>query len=178
MGMDEGRWIIRFSNRREYKMVIVKFRDGEKMISGVLLGKYKRPHNEVYAVKKKFLWKTKTIWKSRTLTTSVYAIFIPWKHQEKELIEVDEKYIIDPDTIQIDEEWIHVDKFTSETNELYGNIGWKGSVDIHNFAGYKFMYDNNSFIMNLSCHEWYDALTVVYQHMPQLLNADLDNKEE
>ena len=91
------------------------------MINGILLGKYQRPHDEVYSVNKRFLWKTKTVYKHKTLNTPLYLIFIPWRHQEKELVEVDKKYIITPETIQMEESWIHVDQFTSERPEYYGN---------------------------------------------------------
>jgi hypothetical protein len=27
-------------------------------------------------------------------------------------------------------------------------------------------------------HDWWEPLTIIYQNIPQLLNMDLDNKEE
>ena len=54
---------------RSNKMVIIKFHYNERIVSGVLLGRYLRPHDEVYAVKKKFLWKNKFIYKHKTLNT-------------------------------------------------------------------------------------------------------------
>ena len=159
-------------------MVIIQFHYNERIISGILLGKYQRPHDEVYSVKKRFLWKTKIIYKHKTLNTPLYLIFIPWKHQEKELIEVDEKYIINPETIQMDEIWINVDKFTSERSESYDNHSWSESVEVNNFIGYKFIYENNDFLINVCLHDWWEPLTIIYQNIPQLLNMDLDNKEE
>lgn len=159
-------------------MVVIKFHYYGRIISGILLGKSKRKHDEVYSVKKRSLWKTKIVYKHKTLNTPLYVIFIPWKHREKELIEVDEKYMIDPETIQNDEAWIHVDKFISERTESFDNHSWKESIEVRDFIGYKFMYDNNSFMIDLCLHEWGDALTVLYQNMPQLLTMVLDNKEE
>ena len=102
-------------------MLIIQFHYNERIISGILLGKYQRPHDEVYSVNKRFLWKTKTVYKQKTLNTPLYLIFVPWRHREKELVEVDEKYIINPEAIQMDETWINVDKFTSERAESYEN---------------------------------------------------------
>ena len=159
-------------------MVIIQFHYNERIISGILLGKYQRPHDEVYSVKKRFLWKTKIIYKHKTLNTPLYLIFIPWRHQEKELIEVDEKYIIKPETIQMDETWINVDKFTSERSESVENHTWNESLEVNKFIGYKFIYENNDFLINVCLHDWWEPLTIIYQNIPQLLNMDLDNKEE
>lgn len=158
-------------------MVAIQFLYNNRVINGVLLAKYQRPHDEVYTVKQKFLWKTKLTYQHRTLNTPLYVIFIPWRHQEKELIEVDEKYIINPENIQIDKTWINIDKFTSERTESFDNRSWKESIEVNNFLGYKFMYDNNSFMINLCLHEWREVLTTLYQTMPQLLDIDLDNEE-
>jgi hypothetical protein len=159
-------------------MVTIKFHYNERIISGILLGKYQRPHDEVYSVKKRFLWKTKIIYKHKTLNTPLYLIFIPWRHQEKELIEVDEKYIINPETIQMDETWINVDKFTSERSESVENHTWNESLEVNKFIGYKFIYENNDFLINVCLNDWWEPLTIIYQNIPQLLNMDLDNKEE
>ena len=159
-------------------MVIIQFHYNERIISGILLGKYQRPHDEVYSVKKRFLWKTKIVYKHRTLNTPLYLIFIPWRHQEKELIEVDEKYILNPETVKMDETWINVDKFSSERTESFGNYSWNESLEVNNFIGYKFIYENNSFMISVCLHEWWEPLTIIYQNIPQLLNMDLDNEEE
>ena len=159
-------------------MVIIQFHYNERIISGILLGKYQRPHDEVYSVKKRFLWKTKIIYKHKTLNTPLYLIFIPWRHQEKELIEVDEKYIINPETIQMDETWINVDKFTSERTESVENHTWNESLEVNKFIGYKFIYENNDFLINVCLHDLWEPITIIYQNIPQLLNMDLDNKEE
>lgn len=159
-------------------MVIVKFHYDEKIISGILLGKYQRPHEEVYAVEKTFLWKTKITYKHKTLKTPLYLIFIPWRHKEKELIEVDEKHIINPEAIQMDETWIKVDKFTSERTESFNNCSWKESIKVKKFVGYRFMLDNKDFMLRLCLHEWWEPLTIIYENIPQLLNMDLGNEEE
>lgn len=156
-------------------MVQIEFYDDGSVIKGILLGKYQRPHDEVYSYEKKFLWKTKTIYAHRTLNSPLYVVFIPWKHQLKELREVDEKDIINPQSFNADETWIAKDKFISET---YDGYIYPLSLEVKDFVGYKFIYDNNSFIAKLCLHEFEDCLTILYKNMPEALDIDLGNKEE
>lgn len=159
-------------------MVQIEFYDDGSIIKGILLGKYQRSHYEVYSYEKKFLWKTKTIHALRTLNTPVYVVFIPWKHQLKELREVDEKYIINPQSFNVDETWITKDKFISETSETYDGYMYPSSLEVKDFVGYKFIYENNSFIAKLCLHEFEDCLTILYKNMPEALDIDLGNIEE
>ncbi len=156
-------------------MVEIEFNDDGGIIKGILLGKYQRPHDEVYSYEKKFLWKTKTVYKHRTLNTPIYVVFIPWKHKLKELREIDEKFIVNPQSFYADKTWIKIEKFISKTYD--GDI-YPSSFEINDFIGYKFMYDNNSFIANLCLHNFADCLTVLYKNMPEVLNMDLCNTEE
>ena len=105
----------------------------------------------------------------------MYIVFIPWKHQLKELLEVDEKYIINPQSFNADETWITKDKFISET---YDGYIYPSSLEVKDFVGYKFIYDNNSFIANLCLHEFEDCLTILYKNMPEVLDIELGNIEE
>jgi hypothetical protein len=158
-------------------VLTIKFYYNDRIVTGILLSKYQRPHNEVYSVKKRFFWKTRIVYEHEMLNTPLYLIFIPWRHQEKELVEVDEKYIINPEVIPMDETWIRIDKFISEKNEMFGDHSWNEALEINNFIGYRFIYENNSFMIKVCLHEWWEPLTILYQNIPQLLNMDLDNKE-
>ncbi len=160
-------------------MVVIDFYDDGKVIKGILLGKYQRRHDEVCSYEKKFLWKTKTIHKHRILNTPLYVVLIPWKDQRKELREVDEKYIIDPQAFNADETWLTKDKFISEAYD--GHVCMNLApvrFEINDFVGYKFMYDDNSFIAKLCLHEFEECLTILYKNMPEVLDVDLGNKEE
>ena len=75
-------------------MVQIEFYDDGRVIKGILLGKYQRPHDEVYSYEKKFLWKTKTIYAHRTLNTPLYIVFIPWKHALKDIVFISERQIL------------------------------------------------------------------------------------
>jgi len=158
-------------------VVSVQFHHNKRIICGILLAKYQRPHDEVYSVKKRFLWKTKTVHKHKTVNTPLYLVFIPWKHQEKELIEIEEKFIINPESIQMDQTWITVEKFTSKRTESFDTHSWNESLEVNNFIGYQFIYKNNRFMIRVCLHEWWEPLTILYQNIPQLLNVDLDNEE-
>ena len=159
-------------------MVTIKLYYNNRIVSGILLGKYQRPHDEVYSATKRFFWKTRIVYKHKILNTPLYLLFIPWRHQEKELVEIDEKYIINPEVIQMDETWISIDKFTSVKNEMLGDHRWSETLEVNNFIGYNFIYENNDFMINVCLHEWWKPLTIIYQNLPQLLNMDLDIKEE
>ena len=156
-------------------MVVIEFYDDGAAVKGILLGKYRRPHDEVYSYEKKFLWKRKTTYAHRTLNTPLYVIFIPWKHQIKELREVDEKYIVNPHTLDTDETWVAKDSFISETFDGYI---YPSSLVVKDFVGYKFMYENNGFIADLCLHEFENCLKILYKNMPEVLDIDLGNIEE
>ena len=93
----------------------------------------------------------------------------------KELREVDEKYIVNPKSFDTDETWVTKDKFISKT--YVGDI-YPSSLEVKDFVGYKFMYDNNGFIANLCLLEFEDCLRVLYKNMPEVLDVDLGNIEE
>lgn len=149
-------------------MITAEFYHEGNLIKGILLGKYQYLRNE-----KKSLWERIGIQKKQTACS--YVIFIPWKHREKEIVVVDETDMIHPETIQLDETWIAIDKFISKYFD--GQI-YHASLEVRNFVGYNFMYENNSFIINLLLHEAWDNLTVLYKNIPQILEIDLHNPEE
>ena len=156
-------------------MIEVEYIDNGRQIKGILLGTYQRPHNEVYSYEKRFLWKTKQIYKTRTLNSPLYIIFIPWKHREKEIVEIDKKYILHPESLQPDEAWIKIDRFTSKSFD--GDI-YHAGMEVNNFIGYPFMYENNGFMINLALRCKWDTLTILYKNMPEILEVDLSNTED
>ena len=109
------------------------------------------------------------------INTDLYVIFIPWKHQLKELLEVAEKHIVNPQSLSTDKTWIAKDKFISET---YDGYIYPLKLEVKNFVGYKFIYENNSFIANLRLHEFENCLKVLYNNMPEILDVDLKNIEK
>ena len=155
-------------------MKIIKFEYDGQIVKGILLGKYRRPHEVVHTVEKKFFGKKKVVDKWRKSNSFLYIIFIPWRHQLKELVEIDEKYILNTDSIDFNDEWVSIDKYISESNdECYAP-----SVVVKEFTGYKFMYENNSFIIDLVLHENHNNLAIIYKNIPEMLEIDLSNTEE
>lgn len=158
-------------------MIEVEFNYDRKCTKGILLGKYQGSYEKMYSEKKKIFGKmiTKTIYQTRIVQTTFYIVFIPWIHQEKELIEVDEKDMIHPEMLPVDANWIQIDKFVSKAcyDEIYHQ-----RVEVENFIGYKFIYENNNFITNLRLHETTENLTILYKEMPEILDVRLENKEE
>lgn len=155
-------------------MVEIEFNNGTK-IKCILLGKYQRQHKELQSYQKRCLWKNSSVYITKTIDTYFYIILIPWKHREKQIVEINERNIVNSQSIKLDESWIKVDEFISET--LDGSI-YPLSMKVNDFVGYKFIYENNSFIINLSLHDECDNLSVLYRNMPELLDVNLENKEE
>lgn len=155
-------------------MKIIKFEYDGQIVKGILLGKYRRPHEVVHTVEKKFFGKKKVVDKWRKSNSFLYIIFIPWRHQLKELVEIDEKYILNTDSIDFNDEWVSIDKYISESNDEY----YAPSVVVKEFTGYKFMYENNSFIIDLVLHENHNNLAIIYKNIPEMLEIDLSNTEE
>lgn len=156
-------------------MVQIEFSDGGRVMKGILLGKYQRPHEEVCSYERKILWRTKTILKRRRENAPFYVVFVPWKHKEKELMEIEEKQIVNLQSVRADAEWIQKDEYVSK---IYDGPICHASMKVVDFAGYPFLYENNSFVINLCLREREDNLKILYEHMPEVLNVDLDHAEE
>ena len=155
-------------------MVTIKFNYQGEILNGVFLAKYERLHNEIYTIERKFFKKIKRIEKMMKTTSPLYLIFIPYRHKEKEIIEIDEKHIINLNSLKLDDNYFKVENFVSKTNFDYYN----NEVNVNNFIGYKFIYDYNSFIANITLQETYNDLEILYKNLPELLNIDLNNNEE
>ena len=65
------------------------------------------------------------------ISTPLYLIFIPYRDKEKEIIEIDEKHIINLDSLKIDDNYFKVKSFVSKTNFDYYNH----EISISNFIG-------------------------------------------
>lgn len=51
------------------------------------------------------------------------------------------------------------------------------SIKVKKFNGYKFIYDNNSFIVDLVLSNTKDNLNTLYTKHPEFLEIDLNNEE-
>lgn len=113
--------------------------------------------------------------KRRRENAPFYVVFVPWKHKEKELMEIEEKQIVNLQSVRADAEWIQKDEYVSK---IYDGPICHASMKVVDFAGYPFLYENNSFVINLCLREREDNLKILYEHMPEALNVDLDHAEE
>ena len=155
-------------------MIQITFNYCGNIVKGILLGKYQRVHELHHIIKKKFFGKVYEKHKVKKTNSPLYIIFIPWKHQAKEIIEIDESYVLEIAGLLKEEEWINVDSYTSlvlEHNE------YEVSIKVNNFNGYKFIYDNNSFIVDLVLSNTKDNLNILYTKYPEFLEMDLGNIE-
>ena len=102
-------------------------------------------------------------------------VFIPWKHQEKEL------EIIPVDDILCDfnnyrNDWISVKEFIS--NFAGYDAFYKSQVKVEDFYGDKIIVDNNSFIASFIEGKCYYCLDVLYKNMPSLLEEEFDEEQK
>ena len=155
-------------------MIEVKFDYYGQTVKGILLCKYQRLHDETLTVERKILWWKKTIKKCKKVSTPLYVVFIPWKHREKEIVEISERCIIDRHSLSLPNDWQKIDHFESKAYD--GDI-YHASVEVNNFVGYPFIADYNGFVINMVLYELWDNLELLYKNMPELTTLDLGNQE-
>lgn len=155
-------------------MIQITFNYYGNTVKGILLGKYQRVHELHQITKKKFFGKVYEKHKVKKTNSPLYIIFIPWKHQLKEIIEIDESYVLEIDELLKEEDWISVDSYISSVLE---HNEYEVSIKVNNFNGYKFIYENNSFIVDLMLSDTKDNFNILYKKHPEFLEIDLDNKE-
>ncbi len=156
-------------------MVFVRYKSDDKIYTGILLAKYDGLVYRTERVSKRFLWKTRVKYQSKAYQTTLYLLFIPWKHQIKEIIEVEEALIINKEEIIIPDDFIHCDEFISSDCIWYDK-----SIErevIKNFTGYKFIFEDNKFMVNYHAYEQNLCLEILYQNLPIILEIDIDNEE-
>lgn len=99
-----------------------------------------------------------------------YIVFIPWKHQEKEIREVKQSNIISGLKEKY-ENWIEVDKYTSEAFD--GEYAtFPDSMEVKGFYGLPFIYQHKEFVANQVLHNYNENLTILYKEVPELLNEE------
>lgn len=155
-------------------MIEVKFDYYGQTVKGILLCRYQRLHDEIFTTERRFLWWKKSTSKYKKVSTPLYVIFVPWKHREKEIVEIPERRIIDPYSLNLPNDWRKIDYFVSEA---YDDI-YHASVEVNNFVGYPFIGDYNHFVFNMASYEFTNNLELLYQNMPELATLDLGNQEE
>lgn len=157
--------------RKDVYMDYIKFNFKDKIIKGIPLAKFKTKHPNIIkrCIPKKFLFiKYNKIIKEKNYPT-LYIVFIPWKHEEKELKLIEETNIIDLKEIKNDK-WIHVKEYRSKS--YYDAIGYD-CCDVSNFYGLDFIYQNNQFVVNMIASNYYENLTILYKEMPEILEEEI-----
>ena len=77
-------------------MIKIEFNYYGKTVKGILLAKYQRLRRKIVTTERKFLWITKTVDKWIKVNSPLYLVFIPWKHSEKQVVEISENDITLP----------------------------------------------------------------------------------
>jgi len=153
---------------KDLKKILIRY--SGRIVEAFLLGTYMR---EYYRSQKTLLEKLlKKQTRSKILTTvkKTYLVFIPWKHQAKQLLEITESDILPFDEV-FPTEWVSMHQYTSIGTEEY-----HPSMTISDFSGYSFIFQNNSFISDQICGENETNLNILYTEMPELLNEKFDEE--
>ena len=152
-------------------MIQITFNYYGNTVKGILLGKYQGVHELHQIIKKKFFGKVYEKHKVKKTNSPLYIIFIPWKHQIKEIVEIDENYVLEIDGLLKEEDWIYVDSYTSSVLE---HNEYEVSIKVKNFNGYKFIYDDNEFIANIRNGLTEYCLETLYNNLPSIIEEEFD----
>lgn len=140
--------------------IFIKYNDKE--VNAVLLAQFDMVDNEMISVKG-LLGRIKHIFSP--VKRQYCLVYIPWKHQEKELALVCLNDVITFDKL-IGDDVISIESYISDfTKEEPYYTEYK----ISDFVGYKFIYDYRSFVADVKNQCFTKPLEILYQHYPQLL---------
>lgn len=99
-------------------------------------------------------------------------LFLPWKHQIKELALVSMKDVITIDKL-IGDDIVSVDAYVSPFTE---EDPYYREYQISNFVGYKFIYEYKNCIADIRNRCFTKPLELLYQHHPELLQEAFDEE--
>lgn len=97
-----------------------------------------------------------------------YLVFIPWKHREKETVELLNGQIVDDDGL-LPEDFVRRETFCSQAPDGY-------PVEIRDFVGYPFLLTDNAVLCHQALMDLWDVLDVLYANLPELLDEEFDEE--
>ena len=155
-------------NDRDMKKILIKSNGKERQ--AFLLARFNMVDKEVVSLKGMF-GRVKNV---LTDTERSYClVFIPWKHQEKELALIPVRDVITLDKL-VGDDIVVIEKFISpftEENPYYAEY------KILDFIGYKFIYDYKNFIADIRNQCPTKPLEMLYQHYLELLQEEIDEEQ-
>lgn len=145
--------------------ILVKYNNRE--IPAFLLAIFNIIDDEFTSVKG-FLGRIKYV--SKPVDRQYCLVFIPWKHQEKELALIPMSDIITIGKLA-GNDIVSVEKYISPFTEEYP---YYSECKISNFVGYNFVYDYKNFISDVINQCFTKPLTILYQQHPEFLYEEFD----
>lgn len=154
----------------------IKINQNNNVVEAILLAKLTM-EVEVFVTKNcKILWfkKQKRVLEKQRIDFCL--VYLPWKHQEKELMLIKQKDCVSNIDFFNRDGIVNVNKFESEYIEECDGYKNNCKFEVENFVGYDFLHKNKSFIADLYCGEKSKCLTILYKKMPQILNEVFDEE--
>lgn len=150
------------------RRILIKYNNRE--IIAVLLARFNMIDNELISIKGLF-GRIKDI---LTPTERQYClVFIPWKHQTKELALISMRDVVTLDKL-IGDDIVSAEKYISPFTE---EEPYYMEYKISDFVGYKFIYDYRNFIGDIRNQCFTKPLEILYQRHPELLQEEFDEEQ-
>ena len=149
------------------KRIIINYNDKE--VPAILLAHFEVVDDSPI-LKKGLFTKIKDFFKPTK--RKYYLVFIPWKHSLKELALVPLENVIKTDELA-GEDVISVEEYISPYTD---EEPWYAECKIWNFVGYKFIYENKSFIINCFMQDYKAPQQILYMHQPELLKEEFNEE--
>ena len=150
------------------RRILIQYNNKE--VPAFLLARFHMVENELVSVKGLF-GRRKDIF--TPLERQYCLVFIPWKHQVKELVLVSMRDIITMDRLD-GNDVVSIEKYRSPfTEEAPYYVEYK----ITDFVGYKFVYDYKNFIADVRNQCFAKPLELLYQRYPELLQEEFDEEQ-
>lgn len=146
----------------------IKIRLYGKEINAILLAHFNILHT--IEVEKKVLLFFKRETKTQ-IKSNVFLVFIPFKHQEKELAIIELEDVVDFEQLE-GSDILHIENFISPFTKEHP---YYNEYKIENFIGHEFIYTNKEFIAD-TVNRLYEPLEILYKHKPELLQIEIDEE--
>ena len=149
----------------------IKARINDKLIDVIFLAKFSLTTKEEKVITKKFLFFKFNVMKMINETKDYYLIFIPWKHQKKELKIISKSDVFEDYEFENIEQIVKIKSF--EVKENAKDYERYCDLKVENYTGYDFIYKNQTFIADLYFGEENKCLEILYKEMPNILTEKI-----
>ncbi|MFA6860531.1 MAG: hypothetical protein WCR30_04005 [Clostridia bacterium] len=144
-----------------------------KFVDAIVLANFSMEVNQQIVKQKHFFSIKWEFYENKMQFINFDLCFIPWKHQQKELVLIRNNFD-KKTTFKKIENTIKVENFVSR---YYDDCFLNSQINIKNFEGYKFIYDNTSFLAELYMGDSENCLSLLYKELPSILFEEFDDED-